>query len=49
MRSYSVLEHSRPLVPVESDIPGLTGTQVLVKISHAGVCQNNCARLPIQP
>lgn len=41
MRSYSVLEHSRPLVPVESDIPGLTGTQVLVKISHAGVCHTD--------
>ena len=41
MRSYSVLEHNRPLVPVESEIPVLLGTQVLVKISHAGVCHTD--------
>lgn len=41
MRSYSVLEHKRPLVPVESEIPELEGTQVLVKISHAGVCHTD--------
>lgn len=41
MRSYSVLEHNRPLVPVESEIPELSGSQVLVKISHAGVCHTD--------
>lgn len=41
MRSYSVLEHNHPLVSVESEIPELTGTQVLVKVSHAGVCHTD--------
>jgi D-arabinose 1-dehydrogenase-like Zn-dependent alcohol dehydrogenase len=41
VRSYSILEHNRPLMPVESEIPELTGTQVLVKISHAGVCHTD--------
>ena len=41
MRSYSVLEHNRPLVPVESELPELTENQVLVKISRAGVCHTD--------
>lgn len=41
MRSYCVLEHNRPLMPVESEIPELEGNQVLVKISHAGVCHTD--------
>ncbi|MBO9413559.1 MULTISPECIES: alcohol dehydrogenase [unclassified Ruegeria] len=41
MRSYSVLEHNRPLVPVETELPDLTGTQVLVKITRSGVCHTD--------
>lgn len=41
MRSYSVLEHNRPLVPVESEIPQLEGSQTLVKIIRAGVCHTD--------
>ncbi|MCV6595182.1 MAG: alcohol dehydrogenase [Silicimonas sp.] len=41
MRRYSVLEHNRPLVPVESDLPELTGTQVLVKVARSGVCHTD--------
>lgn len=41
MKSQCIVEYSKPLQEVESDKPTPTGTQVLVKISHAGVCHSD--------
>ncbi len=41
MRSFSVMEHNRPLVPVDNKMPELEGSQTLIKISRAGVCHTD--------
>ena len=41
MKSQCIVEYSKPLQEVEGPIPTPTGTQVLVKISHAGVCHSD--------
>jgi D-arabinose 1-dehydrogenase-like Zn-dependent alcohol dehydrogenase len=41
MKSQAIVAYGKPLEEVSSDIPTPTGTQVLVKISHSGVCHSD--------
>ncbi len=41
MKSQCIVEYGKPLEEVVGDIPTPTGTQVLVKITHAGVCHSD--------
>ncbi|MEZ5939595.1 MAG: alcohol dehydrogenase [Hyphomonadaceae bacterium] len=41
MKSQCIVEYGKPLQEVEGEIPAPTGTQVLVKITHAGVCHSD--------
>lgn len=35
------MHHGKPLVPVDSEIPTLTGTEVLVRVRAAGLCHSD--------
>ncbi|PCJ71091.1 MAG: alcohol dehydrogenase [Rhodobiaceae bacterium] len=41
MKSQAIVEYGAPLQEVESDIPTPTGSQVLLKVSHCGVCHSD--------
>jgi alcohol dehydrogenase/propanol-preferring alcohol dehydrogenase len=41
MRCYAVTENKRPLVPIDLPTPEPTGTQVLVRVTHCGVCHSD--------
>jgi D-arabinose 1-dehydrogenase-like Zn-dependent alcohol dehydrogenase len=41
MKSQAIVEYGKPLQEVQGEIPTPTGTEVLVKISHAGVCHSD--------
>ncbi|MBO6541886.1 MAG: alcohol dehydrogenase catalytic domain-containing protein [Alphaproteobacteria bacterium] len=41
MKSQAIVEYGAPLQEVESDLPALEGTQVLLKVSHCGVCHSD--------
>jgi D-arabinose 1-dehydrogenase-like Zn-dependent alcohol dehydrogenase len=41
MRSQSITEFGKPLVSIEAPTPTPTGTQVLVRVEHCGVCHSD--------
>ncbi len=41
MRCYCVTKHNEPLVAVDTETPTLEGTQVLVKVTRAGICHTD--------
>jgi len=41
MKSQAIVAYGQPLQEVTSDIPSPKGTEVLVKITHAGVCHSD--------
>ena len=41
MKSQAIVAYGQPLEEVTSDIPAPKGTEVLVKISHSGVCHSD--------
>lgn len=41
MKSQAIVEYGQPLQEVESDLPSPEGTQVLLKVSHCGVCHSD--------
>jgi D-arabinose 1-dehydrogenase-like Zn-dependent alcohol dehydrogenase len=41
MKSQAIVAYGQPLQEVTSDIPTPTGTQVVVKITHSGVCHSD--------
>jgi D-arabinose 1-dehydrogenase-like Zn-dependent alcohol dehydrogenase len=41
MKSQAIVAYGQPLQEVTSDIPGPKGTEVLVKITHSGVCHSD--------
>ena len=38
MFSYDIIEHGRPLQKVAKETPRPKGTEVLVRVTRAGVC-----------
>lgn len=41
MRAWAVVESEKPLQEIEQPTPELEGTQVLVEVSHCGVCHSD--------
>ncbi|HVY90109.1 MAG TPA: alcohol dehydrogenase [Hyphomonadaceae bacterium] len=41
MKSQAIVAYGKPLEEVSSDIPSPKGTEVVVKITHAGVCHSD--------
>ena len=41
MKSQSITDYGQPLQPVESETPVPTGGEVLVEITHCGVCHSD--------
>ncbi len=41
MKSQAIVAYGQPLQEIVSDIPAPTGTQVVVKITHSGVCHSD--------
>jgi D-arabinose 1-dehydrogenase-like Zn-dependent alcohol dehydrogenase len=41
MKSQAIVAYGQPLEEVTSDIPTPKGTEVVVKISHSGVCHSD--------
>jgi D-arabinose 1-dehydrogenase-like Zn-dependent alcohol dehydrogenase len=41
MRCYCVMHHGQPLELVEKDVPTPTGTEVLVRVTAAGLCHTD--------
>jgi len=41
MKSQAIVAYGQPLEEVTSDIPTPTGTEVVVKITHSGVCHSD--------
>ncbi|MEQ9519949.1 MAG: alcohol dehydrogenase catalytic domain-containing protein [Parvibaculum sp.] len=41
MKSQAIVEYGAPLQEIQSDLPVLEGTQVLLKVSHCGVCHSD--------
>ncbi|MDC0147447.1 alcohol dehydrogenase [Alphaproteobacteria bacterium] len=41
MKSQAIVNYGEPLAEVESEIPQPTGTEVLIEISHCGVCHSD--------
>lgn len=41
MESWSVVEHEKPLERITGPIPEPTGTEVLIKVTHCGVCHSD--------
>ena len=41
MTAWAVAEHMAPLQKIELPIPEPTGTEILVKVTHCGVCHSD--------
>lgn len=41
MKSYQVVEHGRPLQAVQKDTPKPQGSEILIKVTAAGVCHSD--------
>ena len=41
MKSQAIVAYGKPLEEVTSDIPAPKGTEVVVKITHSGVCHSD--------
>src|SRR5258708_17586971 len=41
MISYDVIEHGKPLQKILKETPKPTGTEVVVRITHSGVCHSD--------
>ena len=41
MKSQAIFAYGQPLQEVTSDMPVPTGTEVIVKITHSGVCHSD--------
>jgi propanol-preferring alcohol dehydrogenase len=40
-QAWAVVEHGKPLQKIELPIPEITGTEILIKVTHCGVCHSD--------
>ena len=48
MRAWAVVENGQPLKEIELPTPEPTGTEVLLEVTHCGVCHSDLHQVRIQ-
>jgi threonine dehydrogenase-like Zn-dependent dehydrogenase len=41
MTAWAVVAHNEPLQKIELPIPEPTGTEILIKVTHSGICHSD--------